>query len=148
VPLKDSELGISNNCIARYLALEVYVASDLAWQLKTNKTLWERWMDFGITPGDEFEIEFHFYTSKEKEADALIAGLEKAGLSARKEVSRTLFVLKGWSITVPISQPWTLDVLNDQTRRFCRLADMLHLVFDGCGAYMSWEGQEPPKHSS
>jgi hypothetical protein len=124
------------------------MANDLAKQLKTNEALWKRWMEFGIAPGDKFEIEFHFYTSKEKEADSLISGLEKAGLSARKEMSRTLFVLKGWSITVPISQAWTLDILNDQARRFCKLADMLHLVFDGCGAYMPWQGQEPPKHSS
>src|SRR5262245_47488023 len=110
------------------------MSNDLTWQLKTNETLWQRWMDFGVTPGTEFEIEFHFYTSKENSADALIAGLEKAGLSAKKKVSRTLFILKGWSITVPISQPWTLDTLNDQTRRFCRLADMLHLTFEGCGA--------------
>jgi hypothetical protein len=130
------------------VALEIYMANDLSWQLKTNEVLWQRWMDFGITPGDEFEIEFHFYTSKEKEADALITGLEKAGLSAKKEVNRTLFILKGWSITVPISQPWSLEALNDQTRRFCKLADMLHLAFEGCGAYMPWQGKQPPPWES
>jgi regulator of RNase E activity RraB len=121
------------------------VANDLSYQLKTNEALWQRWLDFGITPDAEFEVEFHFYTSKEKTSDELIAGLEKAGLLGRKSMSRTLLFLKGWSITVPITQPWTLDVLNEQTRRFCKLADMLHLVFDGCGAYMQWEDQEPPK---
>jgi hypothetical protein len=124
------------------------MANDLAWQLKTNEALWQRWLDFGITPGSEFEIEFHFYTSKENSADALLTGLEKAGLSAKKEVSRTLFIIKGWLITVPITQPWTLEALNDQTRRFCRLADMLHLTFDGCGAYMPWQGPQPPQRGS
>ena len=124
------------------------MANDLARQLKTNETLWQRWLDFGITPGTEFEIEFHFYTSKETEADKLIAGLEKAGLSAKKDVSRTLFILKGWSVTAPMSYTWTLDTLNEQTRRFCRLADMLNIVFEGCGAYMPWEGQQPPPWGS
>ena len=124
------------------------MAKDLSYQLKTNEALWQRWMDFGITPGTEFEIEFHFYTSKEKAADALIAGLQKGGLSARKEISRTLVILKGWSITVPITQSWTLEALNEQTRRFCRLADMLPVVFEGCGAYMPWQEQHPPKRGS
>ena len=124
------------------------MSNDLSWQLKTNETLWQRWLDFGITPGTEFEIEFHFYTSKKNSADALIAGLEKAELTAKKKVSRTLFFIKGWSVTVPISQPWTLEVLNEQTRRFCRLADMLRLEFDGCGAYMPWQEKEPPKWGS
>jgi hypothetical protein len=112
------------------------MANDLAWQLKTNEALWQRWLEFGISSVDEFEIEFHFYTSKESSADALITGLEKAGFKARKGVRRTLFILKGWYVTVPISQPWTLEALNDQTRQFCRLADLLRLDFDGCGAYM------------
>ncbi|MBK9925779.1 MAG: ribonuclease E inhibitor RraB [Anaerolineales bacterium] len=124
------------------------MANDLPYQLKTNEMLWHRWLDFGITSGAEFEVEFHFYTSKEQAADELIAGLEKAGLSAKKSINRTLFILKGWTITVPISQSWTLEILNEQTRRFCKLADMLHLTFDGCGAYMPWKGQEPPKHKS
>jgi hypothetical protein len=124
------------------------MANEVAWHLKTNEALWQRWMDFGITPGNEFEIEFHFYTSKENSADALIAGLEKAGLSAKKEVSRTLFFIKGWLITVPMTHTWTLEALNDQTRRFCKLADMLNLTFEGCGAYMPWQGQQPPPRES
>ena len=124
------------------------MSTDLAYQLKTNEALWQRWLDFGITPGDEFEVEFHFYTSKEKEADELIAGLEKAGLSGKKSMSRTLLILKGWSITVPISQSWTLEILNEQTRRFCKLSDMLHVGFEGCGAYMPWEGEKPPNSGS
>lgn len=124
------------------------MTTDLAYQLKTNEALWQRWLDFGITSGTSFEIEFHFYTSKEKAADELITGLEKAGLTARKSMSRTLLILKGWSVTVPISQSWTLEVLNEQTRRFCKLAEMLHIGFDGCGAYMPQEGKEPPKSGS
>src|SRR5687767_3877479 len=120
------------------------MANDLAHNLKINEALWQRWLDFGITPGTEFEIEFHFHTAKENFADTLIAGLEKAELTAKKKVSRTLFFIKGWSVTVPISQPWTLEVLNEQTRRFCRLADMLPIVFEGCGAYMPWHEQQPP----
>lgn len=124
------------------------MANDLSWHLKTNDALWQRWKDFGIASGTEFEIEFHFYSSKENSADALITGLERAGLSARKKVSRTLFIIKGWSVTVPISQSWTLEALNDQTRQFCRLADMLRLGFEGCGAYMPWKEQRPPQRGS
>ena len=124
------------------------MTNDLSWQLKTNEALWQRWLDFGITPGAEFEIEFHFFTTKENSADALITGLEKSGFTARKNVRRTLLILKDWYITVPIFQTWTLDALNDQTRRFCKLADMLHVVFDGCGAYMPWQEQQPPKRGS
>jgi regulator of ribonuclease activity B len=122
--------------------------NDLSYNLKLNEVLWKRWLDFGITPGTEFEIEFHFSAGKENDANALISGLEKTGLSAQKKARRTLFIINGWSITVPISQSWTLDILNDQTRQFCRLADMLRLDFDGCGAYMQWQGKEPPKHGS
>jgi hypothetical protein len=122
------------------------MANDLSWQLKTNETLWHRWLDFGITQGAEFEVEFHFYTVKETSADALIAGLEKAGFTAKKSVRRTLLILKDWYITVPISQAWTLEALNDRTRQFCRLADMLNLTFEGCGAYMSWQDKKPPRH--
>ena len=124
------------------------MANDLSWQLKTNEALWQRWMDFGITPGREFEIEFHFYATNENSADALITGLEKFGLSANKKVKRTLFIIKGWFITVPISQPWTLEALNNQTRQFCRLADMLRLTFDGCGSYMPRQENEPPQQGS
>lgn len=124
------------------------MANDLSHQLKTNEALWQRWLDFGITSGADFEVEFHFYTTKENSADGLITGLKKAGLTAKKEVSRTLFFIKGWSVTVSISQPWTLEVLNEQTRRFCRLADMLQVVFEGCGAYMPWQEQQPPKRGS
>jgi Regulator of ribonuclease activity B len=112
------------------------MTNDLAWQLKTNEALWQRWLDFGVTHGAEFEVEFHFYTTKEGSADALIRGLAKVGFTAKKSVRRTLFVVKDWYITVTISRPWTLEALNDQTRQFCRLADMLRLTFDGCGAYM------------
>jgi hypothetical protein len=119
------------------------MANDLAWQLKTNEALWQRWLEFGVAPGDEFEVEFHFYTSKEKLADMLIAGFEKTSITARKEVRRTLFILKGWYITVPISQSWTLDALNDRARQFCRLADMTNVVFEGCGAYMPSYEQRP-----
>jgi hypothetical protein len=121
------------------------MANDLSYQLKTNEVLWQRWLDFGITPGAEFEIEFHFYTSKEDSAAALINGLQKAGFAAKKSVRRTLFILKDWYITVPISQSWTLEALNDRTRQFCRLADILRLTFDGCGAYMPWQGEQPPR---
>ena len=121
------------------------MANDLSYQLKTNEVLWQRWLDFGITPGAEFEIEFHFYTSKEDSAAALINGLQKTGFAAKKSVRRTLFILKDWYITVPISQSWTLEALNDRTRQFCRLADMLRLTFDGCGAYMPWQGEQPPQ---
>ena len=124
------------------------MANDLRHNLKLNEALWQRWLDFGITPGAEFEIEFHFYAAKENSANALIAGLEKTGLSAKKKVRRTLFVIKGWAITVPMSRPWTLELLNDQTRQFCRLADMLRLDFDGCGAYMPWQGKQPPPPGS
>ena len=117
------------------------MANDLAWQLKANESLWHRWLEFGLAPGDEFEFEFHFYTSKESLADKLVSGFEKTGFTARKEVNRTLLILKGWYITVPILRSWTLDVLNDQTRQFCRLADMTHVVFEGCGAYMSSQKQ-------
>jgi hypothetical protein len=118
------------------------MTNDLSWQLKTNEALWQRWLEFGITPGTEFEVEFQFYAAKEDSADTLISGLEKSSYVARKEVKRTLFVIKGWYVTVLISQPWTLEALNDRTRQFCRLADMLRLVFDGCGAYMP--SQEQP----
>src|SRR5687768_4670527 len=121
------------------------MANDLSYQLKTNEVLWQRWLDFGITPGAEFEIEFHFYTSKEDSAAALINGLQKVGFAAKKSVRRTLFILKDWYITVPISQSWTLEALNDRTRQFCRLADILRLTFDGCGAYMPWQGEQPPR---
>ena len=119
------------------------MTNDLAWQLKTNEALWQRWLEFGLAPGDEFEVEFHFYTAKESVADRLIEGFAKTGLTARKEVSRTLFILKGWHVTVPISQSWTLDVLNDQTRQFCRLAAMTQVAFEGCGAYMPSQKQRP-----
>lgn len=112
------------------------MANDLSFQLRANEILWQRWLEFGITPGDKFEIEFHFSTVREDAANALITGLEKTGVVARKEARRTLFVLKDWFITVPISQSWTLESLNNQTRQFCKLADILHLIFDGCGAYM------------
>jgi hypothetical protein len=118
------------------MALEIDMANDLASQLKMNEVLWQRWVQFGITPGTEFEVEFHFNTAKEASADALITGLEKAGFTPKKSARRALFVRRNWHVTVPISQPWTLEALNDQTRRFCRLADMLRLDFDGCGAYM------------
>lgn len=121
------------------------MANDLSYQLKIMEALWQRWLEFGITPGAKFEVEFHFYSAKESPADALITGLEKAGLAARKEARRTLFIIKGWHVTTSISQSWTLETLNDQIRLFCRLADMLRLDFDGCGAYMPWQGQEPPK---
>jgi hypothetical protein len=124
------------------------MSNDLSWQLKTNETLWQRWLDFGIRPGAEFEVEFHFFTVKESSADALISGLEKAGFAAKKSLRRTLLILKDWYITVPISQEWTLETLNNQTRQFCRLADMLRLNFDGCGAYMPWQEKEPPKWGS
>jgi len=124
------------------------MANDLSYPLKTNEVLWQRWLDFGITPGAEFKIEFHFYTSKEDSAAALINGLQKAGFAAKKSVRRTLFILKDWYITVTISQSWTLEALNDRTRQFCRLADMLRLTFDGGGAYMPWQGEQPPRPRS
>ena len=117
------------------------MVNDLAWHLKTNEALWNRWLEFGVAPGDEFEVELHFYTSKESLADRLIAGFEKIGFTARKEVSRTLLVLKGWHITVPISQAWTLEALNERSRQFCRLGDMTQVTFEGFGAYMPSQKQ-------
>ena len=89
------------------------MANDLSFQLRANEILWQRWLEFGITPGDKFEIKFHFSTVREDAANALITGLEKTGVVARKEARRTLFVLKDWFITVPISQSWTLESLNN-----------------------------------
>jgi hypothetical protein len=115
---------------------DIHMTNDLSYQLITNKALWQRWTEFGITSGLEFKIDFEFYTDREDSANALIAGLEKAGYTTRKVASRKLLIFKDWHITGSISQPWTLEALNDRTRQLCRLADMLRLVFDGCGAYM------------
>jgi len=112
------------------------MTNNLAWRLKSNQALWQTWIDSGIRPGSRFEVEFHFFTSRADSADAFLAGLQDAGLSARKEVSRSFLTVKGWYIIVPISQPWTLDRLNEQTSQFCRMADLLRVVFDGCGAYL------------
>jgi len=110
--------------------------NDLAWHLKTNEVIWQRWLEHGVNPGNEFVVEFNFYASTERSADSLISGFEKTGVPARKEAKRKLFIPKEWLVTASISQSWTLDALNDRTRQYCRLADMTRVIFDGCGAHM------------
>jgi len=121
------------------------MSNDLPYQLKINEALWKRWLEFGISSGAEFEIEFHFFAAKEDTADKLIDGFEKSGFAAEKKGRRSLLFFKDWHVKVLISQRWTLEALNDRTRQFCRLADMLHVVFDGCGAYMPSQEQQSQK---
>lgn len=124
------------------------MTSDRTTQMMIAEALWQRWGDFGLKDGMKFEIEFHFYASKENLADNLVVSIEKAGLSVKKKANRKFFIIRGWFVTVSMTQTWTLDAFQEQTRQFSIVADMLDVKFDGAGAYMPWQGKEPPKRDS
>src|SRR5205823_1327583 len=78
-----------------------------------------------------------FYAVKEPAAQQVAEALRKWGLrKVEVRAKRTLWILKGWVITGVEEGTWALEKLQDRTRRYSRLADILRVTYDGCGAMM------------
>jgi hypothetical protein len=111
--------------------------STLDDELAKDERLWRMWCEGGVTESTPLAVDFFFYCVKEHAAQELAEALREYGLSKVKvAVRRTLLVFKGWLVTGVEEGTWSLEKLQDRTRRYCGLADALSATYDGCGAFM------------
>jgi len=111
--------------------------SDLEGHLARNETMWRWWREDGVTESTPLAVDFSFYANKKSAADALAEALREVGFdSVEVRTTRTLWVFKGWSITVVEHGTWSLEKLQDRVRLFCRLAANPGSSLEGCGAMM------------
>lgn len=109
---------------------------ELADDIRDNEALWAEWQAHGVTEGTELKVEFHFYAARTAAGEDLEKRLRSAGFAVQSRTTRTLWVLKGLSVTASEQGAWTLERLNRRVEEMLLLATECGVLFDGCGAEM------------
>ena len=111
--------------------------SKLEHHLELDKNLWREWREEGVTQNTELAVDVFFYPKNQTTAAQIANALLEWGLDDVKiGTRRTLWIFKKWRVTGVEKGTWSLEKLNDRTRRYIRLADTWGAVYDGCGAMM------------
>jgi hypothetical protein len=106
-------------------------------ELAKDKSLWRRWRVEGVTETTALAVDVFFYATNKYSAEQIADGLRKWGLSKVKiRSTRTLLVLRGWDISGVELGTWSLEKLQDRSRRYVRLAEIWSAAYEGCGAEM------------
>ena len=111
--------------------------SKLDDELAKDVSLWRMWREDGVTETTPLAVDVFFYATNETAAEQIAAGLRRWGLSKVEiKTTRTLLILKGWEITGVEEGTWSLEKLQDRSKRYVRLAEIWSATYDGCGAEM------------
>ena len=111
--------------------------SKLDDELGKDEELWNLWLADGVTESTVLAVDVFFYATNEDAAQAIAEDLRKWGLSdVQVQTERTFWIFKGWVISGVEKGTWSLEKLQDRSRRYERLAEILSATYDGCGAMM------------
>jgi hypothetical protein len=106
-------------------------------ELAKDKSLWRRWREEGVTETTTLAVDVFFYATNKDAAEQIAESLRKWGLNnVEIRSSRTLLVLRGWDISGVEVGTWSLEKLQDRSRRYIRLAEIWSVAYEGCGAEM------------
>jgi hypothetical protein len=119
--------------------------SKLDDELAKDESLWRMWREDGVTETTPLAVDFYFYAVKKDAAEQIADFLRKCGLTkVEVKSTRTLLILRGWEISGVEEGTWSLEKLQDRSRRYVRLAEIWSATFDGCGALIDPEKIQPP----
>jgi len=109
--------------------------SKLDDELAKDENLWRMWREEGVTETIPLAVDFYFYAVKKVAAEQIADFLGNCGL-ARVEIksTRIFLILRGWEISGVEEGTWSLEKLQDRSRRYVRLAEIWNATYDGCGA--------------
>src|SRR3974377_1225939 len=98
--------------------------SNLEQHLGMDESLWRMWREDGVTEDTPLAVDVSFYAKRKESADQIAEGLRRWGLN-KVEVrsTRTIWIFKGWQITGVDEDRWSLQKLQDRSRRYVRLAE-------------------------
>ncbi|MFO1487440.1 MAG: hypothetical protein U1F65_03085 [Verrucomicrobiota bacterium] len=106
-------------------------------ELAKDESLWRRWREEGVTESTMLAVDVFFYATNKTAAQEVADYLPRWGLTkVQISSARTFLVFKGWTITGVEETTWSLAKLQDRTRRYVRLAEILRVRYEGCGAMM------------
>ena len=104
-------------------------------ELAKDESVWRMWCEDGGTESTPLAVDVYFYATSKEAAEQIADGLRRWGLTKIEiESTRTLGILRGWSITGVEDGTWSLEKLQDRSRRYLRLAEIWDATYDGCGA--------------
>jgi hypothetical protein len=119
--------------------------SKLEDELAKDESLWRMWREEGVTEDTQLAVDVFFYATKKDFADQIADALRRWGLTkVEVRVTRTLWLLKGWLVTGVEEGTWSVEKLNDRSRRYVRLAEIWSSTYDGCGALIDPDKIKPP----
>lgn len=114
--------------------------SKLEAELAKDESLWRMWLEEGVTENTPLAVDVFFYAVREDAANQIAGALRQWGLTkVEVKTTRTLWILKGWSITGVEDATWSLEKLQNRSRRYVRLAEIWDACYDGCGALIDPE---------
>jgi hypothetical protein len=118
-------------------------------ELAKDENLWRMWCEDGVTETTALAVDVFFYATDEFASQQIAHALRCWGLSnVEVRVKRTALVFKGWDITGVEQGTWSLQKLQDRSKRYVRLAEIWSALYEGCGAMMPSDGiaqQDAPR---
>jgi|JI6StandDraft_1071083.scaffolds.fasta_scaffold36241_2 hypothetical protein len=97
--------------------------------------VWSTWINNGVDTTKEFNIDFDFYSSRDKESKEFSDVLEAQGLSVNRKSTRTMLILKGWEIRVTFKDYWTLNKVESKIIEMGVLSNKYNVLIEGFGAF-------------
>lgn len=114
--------------------------SSLGDELREDENVWRMWRELGVTEKTPLEVDFSFYATSKEFADMIADSLRQWGLiKVEIKCTRTLWLFRGWEVLGVEVGTWSLEKLQDRTRRYVRLAEICKATYDGCGALIDPE---------
>jgi hypothetical protein len=111
--------------------------SKLEDELAKDETLWRMWCEMGVTEHTTLAVDVFFYATKKNASEQIADSLRKWGLTkVEVKSTRTLLIFKGWEVSGVETGTWSLEKLQDRSRRYARLGEIWDVSYDGCGAEM------------
>jgi regulator of RNase E activity RraB len=104
----------------------------LAAQAEADAAILDRLAVAGISPEDDFRIEFYFYTDTVQKAKALASDLARLGYEVEHRPSSKRegqMIVTGWTTPMSLSYP----VVNGWSEHMVRLGLKYDCEFDGWG---------------
>lgn len=118
--------------------------SKLDDELVRDENLWRMWREDGVTEDTSLAVDVFFYATSSDAAEHIADGLRRWGLTQVEiTTTRTLLIFKGWAVTGVEEETWSLEKLQDRSRRYVRLAEIFDVSYDGCGAWMPDQNDTP-----
>ncbi len=112
------------------------IDQELVDDLNRNKEVWILWKENGVNEKTTLTVKFHFYATSQDSADALTNAFKDAKLEYRINITKTLFILKGWEIEADVTRTWTLNTLQEVTEMMYKLATDSKNSLEGLGALL------------